>query len=96
MGAVSVLGEVKILGTFSVLVLVLVLGVVQSSPDAATVRQEAKEGVGHTNSLTVTLLIIPRLGGLLHQDVDLIGVLADSLKLDVFGVHKLLGECWGA
>ena len=39
-----------------------------------------------SHPLAVTFLQFPHLGGLLHPEVDLIRVLTDDFKLDVFGI----------
>ena len=40
-------------------------------------------GHRNTNPLTVTLLQLSHLGGLLHPEVDLVGVLANDLEQDL-------------
>ena len=39
-----------------------------------------------THPLAVALLELAHLGGLLHPEVDLVGVLANHLELDVLGL----------
>ena len=47
--------------------------------DAAAVKQEPEGGDGDADPLAVGLLKLAHLGGLLHPEVDLVGVLADDL-----------------
>jgi len=54
--------------------------------DAAAVKQETEGGDGDADPLAVGLLEFAHLGGLLHPEVDLVGVLADHLELDVLGL----------
>ena len=51
--------------------------------DATAVEQEAEGGDGNSDTLRVGLLELAHLSGLLDPEVDLVGVLADDLQLDV-------------
>ena len=54
--------------------------------DPSSVEEESKRGDGDPDSLRVGLLELAHLGGLLDAEVNLVGVLADHLQLDVFSV----------
>ena len=45
-------------------------------------------GDGDADPLAVRLLELAHLGGLLHAEMDLIGVLAHHLQLDVLGLLR--------
>ena len=58
--------------------------------DAAAVEEEAERGDGHADALRVRLLQLAHLRRHLDAEVDLVGVLAHHLQLDVLGLVLVL------
>merc|ERR1719220_523282 len=54
--------------------------------DPSSIKEETKRCDWDSNPLRVRLLQFAHLGGLLHSEVNFIGVLSYDLELDVFGV----------
>merc|ERR1719319_1719827 len=64
--------------------------------DPPAVEEKAQGGHRHAHPLAVALLEFTHLGGLLPPDVNLVGVLADHLQLDVFGLISHPGMLAGS
>merc|ERR1719446_355243 len=54
--------------------------------DSSSVEEETQRCDGDSNPLGVGLLEFSHLGGLLHSEVDLVGVLSNNFELDVLSV----------
>merc|ERR1719318_2118587 len=59
--------------------------------DAPPVKEEPEAGHWDANPLAVAFLQLAHLGGLLHAEVDLVGVLAYHLQLDVLSLVGHVG-----
>merc|ERR1719357_2493731 len=51
-----------------------------------SIEQKTEAGLWNSNSLAVRLLQFSHLCGLLHTEVNLVGILSNNLELDVFGL----------